>query len=273
MKKRLNSFICLCLAVVCVACVALFTGCKDNSADWEYIEKKGTMIVGYTIYDPFAYEENNELIGFDVELAKAVADKLGLQAKFQLIQWDNKVLELNSKNIDVIWNAMTITDTLKNSIDISTAYCKNNQAVVVLADNQEKYATKELIKNSGDKIAFESGSSGALAIQNDDTLKNVGQVAVKSQIDALLEVASGTSKIAVVDMLLYDSLKTKNESIVNQKNLVKISGITFPAEEFGIGFRKGSDFMAKVESALAELKNDGTYTTIAKKYNLSNNLV
>ena len=119
---------------------------------------------------------------------------------------------------------------------------------------------------------MESGSSAQSAVKNDETLKTVEILAAKDQVSALQEVAAGTSKVAIVDTLLFDSLKTKESSIVNSGNLVKIEAITFPAEEFGIGFRKGSNFMAKVEEAIAELKADGTYLAIATKYNLQNNI-
>lgn len=268
MKKIITLITTLVLAIV--SCFAL-TACGSQD-DWEYVQNKGEMIVGYTLYDPFAYEENGTLVGFDVELAQEVAKKLGIKAKFQIIDWDAKVTELKSKNIDVIWNAMTITDTLKEQIDISKAYCKNNQAVVVKSGDESKFATKELIASSGEKIAYESGSSAQSAVESDSVLKNVQQLKAKDQVTALLEVASGTTKIAIVDVLLFDSLQSKADSMVNKNNLVKISDITFPAEEFGIGFRKGSSFMAKVEEAIDSLKTDGTYQKIATKYNLQGNL-
>lgn len=272
MKKFLTVLVAVLLCVT--ACFSLTACGTDNSKDWEYIQEKGEMIVGYTVYDPFAYNnENNQLVGFDVELAQAVANKLGINVKFQIIEWKSKVTEINGKNIDVIWNAMTITDELKQSIDISDAYCKNNQAVVVKAGDEAKFTTKELIKNSGEKIAYESGSSAQAVVEADDVLKSVSQTKATDQISALTEVASGTSKIAIVDVLLYDSLKAKANSVVNEQNLVKITDITFPAEEFGIGFRKGSNFKQKVEEALASLKADGTYETIVEKYNLVNNMI
>ncbi len=272
MKKIITLITTLVLTIV--SCFALTAcGSQDNSKDWEYVQGKGEMIVGYTLYDPFAYEENGTLVGFDVELAQEVAKKLGISVKFQIIDWNAKVTEIKSKNIDVIWNAMTITDTLKEQIDISAPYCKNNQAVVVKSGDEGKFATKELIASSGEKIAYESGSSAQSAVESDSVLKNVSQLKAKDQVTALLEVASGTTKIAIVDVLLYDSLKAKADSMVNANNLVKISDITFPAEEFGIGFRKGSNFKTKVEEAILALKTEGTYQTIASKYNLQNNLV
>lgn len=272
MKKLLA----IILAAIAAAsmCFSLTACGSDNSSDWDYIKNKGEMVVGYTVYDPFGYtDESGKVVGFDVELAQAVAAKLGITAKFQIIEWSAKVTEINAKNIDVIWNAMTITNTLKTSIDISDAYCRNNQTVVVKSGNESAYATKELIKNSGKNIILESGSSAQLAVESDETLKTVGLTKADSQLKALQEVAAGTSDIAVVDVLIYDSLKKKSESIVNTGSLVKVEGITFPAEEFGIGFRKGSDFKAKVENAIKELKQDGTYAEIAEKYNLSSNLV
>lgn len=271
MKKLITLLVTAALTVA--ACLGLTACGNDNSKDYEYIQNKGEFVVGYTLYDPFGYEDaEGNLVGFDVELARKVAEKLNLNVKFQIIDWDSKVTEINAKNIDVIWNAMTISEELKTSIDISSAYCKNNQAVVVKAGNESAFATKDLIKASGEQIALESGSSAQSALNNDATLKNVNILAAKDQVSALQEVAAGTCKVAIVDTLLFDSLKTKDSSIVNTGNLVKIEAITFPAEEFGIGFRKGSNFKAKVEEAIAELKADGTYLAIATKYNLQNNI-
>ncbi len=108
---------------------------KADESDWEYIKEKGTLIVGITLFAPMNYNDaNGELTGFETEFAKVVAEKLGLKVEFQVIDWDSKETELNSKNIDCIWNGMTINDERKANMQISIPYMENKQVVVVKAD-------------------------------------------------------------------------------------------------------------------------------------------
>lgn len=111
---------------------AEFTPAEDG--DVAYIQDKGTLIVGITEFAPMDYkDENGEWIGFDADLAKLVAEKLGVEAQFVVIDWDNKIMELNSKNIDVVWNGMTLTDEVTSSMNCTNAYCKNAQVVITAA--------------------------------------------------------------------------------------------------------------------------------------------
>ncbi len=108
---------------------------KADESDWEYIKKKGTLIVGITLFAPMNYnDKNGELTGFETEFAKAVAAKLGLEVEFQVIDWDSKETELNAKNIDCIWNGMTINEERLETMQISIPYMENKQVVVVKAD-------------------------------------------------------------------------------------------------------------------------------------------
>lgn len=100
--------------------------------DVAYIQGKGTLIVGITDFAPMDYkDENGEWIGFDADMARVVADKLGVAVQFVEIDWDNKIMELNSKNIDVVWNGMTLTAEVRESMECTNAYCNNAQVVVV----------------------------------------------------------------------------------------------------------------------------------------------
>lgn len=268
MKKRMAAL----LAAIAAFTAFAVSGCNkyDASEDWAYIQDKGTMIVGYTVYDPVAYMEDGVLVGFEVELAKAVAEKLGIKAEFQQIDWNGKVTEINARNIDVIWNAMTITDELKEQIDITEPYMKNFTVAVVKAENAAQYKDKAGLKTAA-KIAVEAGSSGHKAVSEDAELAGVAVLECTDQIGALNEVAAGTSPVAVVDGILYSSLKNKPESVVNTGSLV--TTVQFAEEYFGIGVRKGSDFMSHLVGALDELKADGTYAELADKYNLTDKLV
>lgn len=106
-----------------------------TESDWEYIKNKGELVVGYTLFAPMNYfNANNEFVGFETEFAKAVGEKLGVKVKFQEIVWETKETELAAKNIDCIWNGMTIDDERKANMAISIPYMENKQVVVVKAD-------------------------------------------------------------------------------------------------------------------------------------------
>lgn len=104
---------------------------SDSDSDVEYIKNKGTLIVGITDFEPMDYKDGNKWIGFDADMARMVADKLGVEAQFVEIDWDNKIMELDSNNIDVVWNGMTLTDEVTSSMECTNAYCNNAQVVVV----------------------------------------------------------------------------------------------------------------------------------------------
>ena len=136
---------------------------ESGKADYDEIIESGKLVVGYTIFAPIAYEENGELIGFDTELAKAVGEKLGLEVVFQVINWDTKVFELESKAIDVIWNGMTITDKIKEETSVTIPYLKNKQVAVIRVEDKDKYKTTEDMLDA--VICVESGSAGQLCVE------------------------------------------------------------------------------------------------------------
>lgn len=108
-----------------------FTASAADS-DVAYIQGKGSLIVGITEFEPMDYKDDSgEWIGFDADMARIVADKLGVEAQFVVIDWDNKIMELDSRNIDVVWNGMTLTNEVKESMECTNAYCNNAQVVVV----------------------------------------------------------------------------------------------------------------------------------------------
>ena len=130
MKKLLA----LTLAVLMLAGMAACTKAPaaDTASDLAYIQQKGTLVVGITDFAPMDYQDaSGEWIGFDADMAKAFAKSLGVEAEFVEIDWDNKVMELNSKNIDVVWNGMTLTSEVTSAMECTNAYCNNAQVVVV----------------------------------------------------------------------------------------------------------------------------------------------
>ena len=144
---------------VCIdknATVAALT--EAEMADWNYIVGQGKFIVGYTIFAPIAYEKDGQLIGFDIELAKAVATKLGITVEFKVINWNTKEAELSSKAIDCIWNGMTITDERKAEMEVSIPYMNNKQVAVIRKEDADKYKTTDDMKKA--IIGAEDGSAG-----------------------------------------------------------------------------------------------------------------
>ena len=131
----------------------------EAASDMEYVLEKGTLLVGITNFEPMDYmDENGEWIGFDADLANAFAESLGIEAEFVEIEWDSKIMELDSRAIDCVWNGMTLTDEVTSSMECTDAYLHNAQVVVVPADVAEDYQDVESL--SGLTFAVEAGSAG-----------------------------------------------------------------------------------------------------------------
>ena len=176
----------------------------EGSGDWQYIKDKGTLVIGITDYKPMDYKDDDgNWIGFDADYAKAVCEKLGVKAEFKEIEWDNKLIALEAKDIDCIWNGMTINEAIENAADCTVPYMYNTQVAVVKKADADKYKTIDDLK--GLDIAAEGGSAGEKVILGNDDLKG-GLKSVSAQTDALLEVLSGASDAAIVDLTLAKAL-------------------------------------------------------------------
>ena len=215
MKKKLIALILAALAVVmCFAFAACGDKATDGNAtdgnatdgnavsDLAYIKEKGKLIVGMTDYAPMNYkDENGAWTGFDTEFAQAVAAKLGVDVEFIEINWDNKFIELAAKDIDCIWNGMTITDEALANANVSDAYVKNAQVVVMKKDSLANYADAASI--TGLKFTAEAGSAGEKEIK---ALNVENYIACETQSAALLEVASGKADACVIDITMANAL-------------------------------------------------------------------
>ena len=177
--------------------------CAD-SGDWAYIQEKGTLVIGITDYKPMDYKDDKgEWIGFDADYARAVCAKLGVTPVFKEIEWDYKLIALEAKDIDCVWNGMTITDAIEEAADCTAPYMYNTQVAVVKKADAEKYKTIADLK--GLSIAAEAGSAGEKVALDNEDLKS-GLKSVTAQTDALLEVLAGASKVAIVDLTLAKAL-------------------------------------------------------------------
>ena len=259
MKKKLIAFmVCLAMVFCMTACGGIDTGSKEDtedtkkaSSDVEYIKDKGTLVVGITDFAPMDYKDDSgEWIGFDADMAKLVAEELGVEAEFVEIDWDNKIMELESQNIDVVWNGMTLTDEVTSAMECTKAYCNNAQVIVVPEDKKDTDVS-ELT------FAVEAGSAGEAVAGEKEYNVN----AVASQADALMEVASGTSDAAIIDLLMAGAMIGEGTSY---PDLIYTEELT--TEEYGVGCRKGSDLAALINDTFAKAYEDGRMMEIAETY-------
>ena len=230
-------------------------------SDLAYIQGKGKMTIGYTVYEPMNYTDaEGNFTGFDTELATAVCEKLGVEPDFVVINWDTKIVELDAKSIDCIWNGMTLTDEIMANTACTKAYAKNAQVVVMKAD-ADYTSTADLV---GKTVVAEAGSAGESAIQDDGSLSQADYISKSVQTDCLMEVAAGTADAAVLDLTLATAMIGDGTDYANLTIKDELN-----AEEYGVAFRKGSDAAAAVDAAFDELKSDGTMQKLADKYSLS----
>ena len=235
----------------------------DAESDLAYVKEKGVLVVGITDFAPMDYKnEDGEWIGFDADMAKGFAEKLGVEVEFVEIDWDNKILELDGKTIDCVWNGMTLTDEVKAAMDCSNAYCNNAQIVIVPADKADDYQTAESLE--GLAFAVEAGSAGEAAV----TDLGLDCTPVKAQSDALMEVAAGTSDAAVIDSLMAAAMVGEGTGYAD---LTYTVGLT--TEEYGVGFRKGSDLVAELNAYFVEAYADASMQECAANYGVDAALV
>lgn len=237
---------------------------SDSAAadsDLAYLQDKGKMTIGYTVYEPMNYtDESGTFTGFDTELATAVCEKLGIEPDFVEINWDTKETELAAKSIDCIWNGLTLTADREENMACTKPYVKNAQVVVMKAD-ADYTSTADLI---GKTVVAESGSAGQTTIEEDEGLQQADFVSKSVQTDCLMEVAAGTADAAVLDLTLASAMIGEGTDYANLAIKDELN-----VEEYGVAFRKGSDVAAAVDTAFDELKADGTMQTLADKYGLT----
>lgn len=245
------------------------SGQADAESDLAYVQGKGTLVVGMTDFAPMDYRDaDGNWIGFDADMASAFAESLGVQVEFQEITWDYKVMELNAKSIDCVWNGMTLNDEVKAAMDTGNAYCLNAQVLVVPADKAADF--ENLTSLEGLNVAVESGSAG------EDAAEALGAstTAVAKQADALMEVSAGTADAAVIDLLMAGAMigeGTNYSNLTYTVNLNTAQGLE--SEEYGVGFRKGSDLADAWNSFWAAAIADGSVLETGTTYGVQESLI
>ena len=238
----------------------------DTSAsaesDVDYVKSNGKLVIGITDFAPMDYKEDgsDEWVGFDADMAKAFAESLGVKAEFIEINWDNKIMELDSKGVDAVWNGMTLTDEVKTSMNCSDPYATNAQVVVVPSDKADAAKDIESIKDM--TFAVESGSAGEAAAQ----AAGLNATAVQSQADALMEVAAGTSDACVIDLLMAGAMIGEGTSYPNLTYTVNLNEANGEEDEnYVVGFRKGSDLTEAFNNFYKGAYKDGVVLSFAQK--------
>ena len=235
----------------------------EGESDLAYVQDKGTLVVGITVFEPMDYEdENGEWIGFDADLAKLFAESLGVDVEFQVIDWDAKVLELDGRTIDVVWNGMTLTDEVLSAMECSQPYLNNQQVVIVPGDVADDYQDEDSIQ--GLSFAVETGSAG----EAEASARGLSYNPVVDQATALLEVSSGTADAAIIDSLMAAAMVGEGTSYADLTYTVALS-----TEEYGVGFRKGSDLAQALNDFFTEKYADGTMQELAETYGVSAALI
>lgn len=238
-------------------------GGQTTESDLQYIKDKGTLIVGMTDFAPMDYrDESGEWIGFDADMAKAFGEYLGVEVEFLEITWSSKLMELDTKGIDAIWNGMTINDEVKNGASVSEPYCLNGQVVVLPADKAEDYQTVDSL--SGLNFAVEDGSAGAEQLD----LLGLSYIGKTTQADALMEVASGASDACVIDLLMAGAMIGEGTSYPDLTYTVQLN-----SEEYGVAFRTGSDLVEQFNTFWKEAYDAGTVMETATTYGVQESVI
>ena len=263
MKKLIVLMMTLIMTFSLTACGGSESDSKSDSkseasgeSDMAYVKDKGTLVVGITDFEPMDFKDDGgEWVGFDADMAKAFAESLGVKAEFVEIDWDNKIMELEGKTIDCVWNGMTLTDEVTSSMECSKPYCNNAQVVIVPSDKADKYQDTDSLAELS--FAAEAGSAGEAELSK----LNLECTPVKAQSDALMEVAAGTSDAAVIDSLMAAAMVGEGTGYGDLTYAVGLN-----SEEYGVGFRKGSDLAAALNEFFAESYGDGSMMETAEKY-------
>ena len=231
----------------------------NTESDLAYVQDKGTLVVGITEFEPMDYQNTDgEWIGFDADMAKAFAKSLGVEVQFQVIDWDNKIMELDGKTIDVVWNGMTLTDEVTSAMSCSNPYCNNYQVVVVPADVAADYP--DAASMSELNFAVESGSAG----EEQAELNGFTSTPVLDQATAVLEVESGTADAAIIDSLMADAMVGEGTSYEDLTYTISLN--EEEGEQYGVGFRKGSDLVEKLNQFFVDSYADGSMMELAETY-------
>ncbi|KAA9004211.1 amino acid ABC transporter substrate-binding protein [Paenibacillus spiritus] len=242
------------IAVIGLTAMTLLSGCSGSE------NGEGKLVIG--IDDKFApmgfRDDNNDIVGFDIDYAKAAAEKMGRDVTFQPIDWSAKESELNSGRIDMIWNGYTITDERKEKVLFTKPYLENSQVAVVLADSP----LAKLSDLAGKEIGLQSLSSASDALEASPIKSEVGKVSeFPDNVLALTDLKSKRLDAVIIDEVVADYYMSK------EPGTFKVLDESLAPEQYGVGIKKGNDeLLGDLQKALDELSSDGTADEISTKW-------
>lgn len=256
--KKMMKVLSLALALMMTVSLLAACGSSDDS------DGKKEVKIGITLYEPMNYkDENGNLTGFETEFATAVFEELGMTPKFQEIDWNSKIMEINSENIDCIWNGMTATPEMAEKLTLSVPYIENYQVVVIRKTDADKYKTTADLSDA--KIDAEAGSAGESSVAEEKNLSKATYTSVPKQVDALMEVKAGAADACVLDYVLANAVVGQGD----YDDLMMIPDLKLSVEQYAVGFRKDDPLAEQVNGAIKTLYDNGKLAELAEKYNLA----
>lgn len=252
----MKKYLILLILFLLVGCTTQAVEDVDNSLN--RIIENNKMVVGFTEYPPMGFKENGEITGFDIDIARAVGEKLGVDVEFVYIDWDAKVLELDAGNIDMIWNGLTITADREKEILFSKPYFNNRIVILTLADSKINSISDLQDKNVG----VELQSSGQSALEKSDVFVSIKEMVKYTTItEAVLDLKAGG-----IDAIVADEIFARY-AISKDAGAYKIPEDVFNSENYGIGFRlEDVALRDKIDQIIDELAEDGTALEISLKW-------
>ena len=261
-------------AMMMVAMLAVFAGCSSSSdtnsgtADsgtaqdnsLQNVLDKGTLVLGLDdSFPPMGFrDENNNIVGFDIDVATEVANRMGVELKLQPIEWSTKEMELNTGSVDCLWNGLSIDDERKQAMDLSEPYMTNRMGLVVL--NDSKYTDQASL--AGKTIGVQNGSTAEKILEESDFSKTIGNtIGFKDNVTAFMELETKG-----IDAIFMDEV-VANYAITSQNKDFKVLEDGLTEEEYAVGFKKGNTALKnEVQKYIDEMKADGTMTQISEKW-------
>lgn len=261
-------------AMMMVAMLAVFAGCSSSSdtnsgtADsgtaqdnsLQNVLDKGTLVLGLDdSFPPMGFrDENNNIVGFDIDVATEVANRMGVELKLQPIEWSTKEMELNTGSVDCLWNGLSIDDERKQAMDLSEPYMTNRMVLVVLNDSE--YTDQASL--AGKTIGVQNGSTAEKILEESDFSKTIGNtIGFKDNVTAFMELETKG-----IDAIFMDEV-VANYAITSQNKDFKVLKDGLTEEEYAVGFKKGNTALKnEVQKYIDEMKADGTMTQISEKW-------
>lgn len=241
------------------------TESADDAAEasgWDYIAEKGVLVIGLDdTFAPMGFrDEDNNLVGFDIDLANAVAEELGITVEFKPIDWDSKEMELSSKKIDCIWNGMSATEERQENMALTKKYL-NNKIIIMTVDPSIKVESVEDLKDL--KIATQADSAALEAMQANEAFDtfsaNISEYPTYDE--CILDMQTGRMDCMVVDQVLGEYKNSKLEEKMT------VCGFDFGDDFYAIGCRKGeTDVADKISDAIGALMESGKAAEISEKW-------